>query len=236
MLNVVICDDSTRDASQLEQYLLSYDKVPVETKLYTNPQKMLEQLTSDTHCVFLDIDMPQITGIDLAREIRQFNPFIPIIFVTSYRDYMEQVFEVQTFDYLVKPIEPQRLNKVLDRILRYLDLGQTIFNFSFGKQSYSIPLSDITYFEKDKRSVFIYTLADTYKSLLKTQDILDKLPNYFIQIHASYIVNPKYIKDFDAKTVTILLNGAEEHSLPISRKFHSSFKEKYYNYLSERNF
>ena len=46
MLNVVICDDSTRDASQLEQYLLSYDKVPVETKLYTNPQKMLEQLTS----------------------------------------------------------------------------------------------------------------------------------------------------------------------------------------------
>ena len=212
MLNVVICDDSTRDASQLEQYLLSYDKVPVETKLYTNPQKMLEQLTRDTHCVFLDIDMPQITGIDLAREIRQFNPFIPIIFVTSYRDYMEQVFEVQTFDYLVKPIEPQRLNKVVDRILRYLDLGQTIFNFSFGKQSYSIPLSDITYFEKDKRSVFIYTLADTY------------------------IVNPKYIKDFDAKTVTILLNGTEEHSLPISRKFHSSFKEKYYNYLSERNF
>lgn len=58
MLNVVICDDSTRDASQLEQYLLSYDKVPVETKLYTNPQKMLEQLTRDTHCVFLDIDMP----------------------------------------------------------------------------------------------------------------------------------------------------------------------------------
>lgn len=52
MLNVVICDDSTRDASQLEQYLLSYDKVPVETKLYTNPQKMLEQLTRDTHCVF----------------------------------------------------------------------------------------------------------------------------------------------------------------------------------------
>ena len=48
MLNVVICDDSTRDASQLEQYLLSYDKVPVETKLYTNPQKMLEPV-SYTH-------------------------------------------------------------------------------------------------------------------------------------------------------------------------------------------
>ena len=52
MLNVVICDDSTRDASQLEQYLLSYDKVPVETKLYTNPQKMLEQLTRDTQLCF----------------------------------------------------------------------------------------------------------------------------------------------------------------------------------------
>ena len=61
-------------------------------------------------------------------------------------------------------------------------------------------LSDITYFEKDKRSVFIYTLADTYKSLLKTQNILDKLPDYFIQIHASYIVKiPNISKDFDAK-------------------------------------
>ena len=57
MLNVVICDDSTRDASQLEQYLLSYDKVPVETKLYTNPQKMLEQLTRDTPVSYTHLDL-----------------------------------------------------------------------------------------------------------------------------------------------------------------------------------
>lgn len=119
MLKVAICDDSDRDASQLEHYLLSYDKFPLETKLYTNPQKLLNQLTPDIHCVFLDINMPGINGIDVAQKIRKFNPFIPIIFVTSYRDYMEQVFEVQTFDYIVKPIEPQKLTKVLDRILRF---------------------------------------------------------------------------------------------------------------------
>ena len=101
-------------ASQLEHYLLSYDKFPLETKLYTNPQKLLNQLTPDIHCVFLDINMPGINGIDIAQKIRKFNPFIPIIFVTSYRDYMEQVFEVQTFDYIVKPIEPQKLTKVFD--------------------------------------------------------------------------------------------------------------------------
>ena len=149
---------------------------------------------------------------------------------------MEQVFEVQTFDYIVKPIEPQKLTKVLDRILRFLDIGQALFTFSFGKHNYSVPSSDIVFFEKDKRSVFIYTKTGTYKSLLKTKEILEKLPNYFIQIHASYILNPKYIKDFDSKTVTILLNGTEEHLLPISRKFQFSFKEKYYSYLSERHF
>ena len=220
MLKVAICDDSDRDASQLEHYLLSYDKFPLETKLYTNPQKLLNQRTPDIHCVFLDINMPGINGIDVAQKIRKFNPFIPIIFVTSYRDYMEQVFEVQTFDYIVKPIEPQKLMKV----------------FSFGKHNYSVPSSDIVFFEKDKRSVFIYTKTGTYKSLLKTKEILEKLPNYFIQIHASYILNPKYIKDFDSKTVTILLNGTEENLLPISRKFQFSFKEKYYSYLSERHF
>ena len=236
MLKVAICDDSDRDASQLEHYLLSYDKFPLETKLYTDPQKLLNHLTPDTHCVFLDINMPGINGIDVAQKIRKFNPFIPIIFVTSYRDYMEQVFEVQTFDYIVKPIEPQKLTKVLDRILRFLDIGQALFTFSFGKHNYSVPSSDIVFFEKDKRSVFIYTKTGTYKSLLKTKEILEKLPNYFIQIHTSYILNPKYIKDFDSKTVTILLNGTEEHLLPISRKFQFSFKEKYYSYLSERHF
>ena len=151
MLKVAICDDSDRDASQLEHYLLSYDKFPLETKLYTNPQKLLNQRTPDIHCVFLDINMPGINGIDVAQKIRKFNPFIPIIFVTSYRDYMEQVFEVQTFDYIVKPIEPQKLMKVLDRILRFLDIGQALFTFSFGKHNYSVPSSDIVFFEKDKR-------------------------------------------------------------------------------------
>ena len=86
-------------------------------------------------------------------------------------------------------------------------------------------------------------IGNEYVHLLESEGSTDELMHlvniivpYFIQIHASYIVNPKYIKDFDAKTVTILLNGTEEHSLPISRKFQSSFKEKYYNYLSERNF
>ena len=55
MLKVAICDDSDRDASRLEHYLLSYDKFPLETpptKLYTNPQKLINQLTPDIHCVF----------------------------------------------------------------------------------------------------------------------------------------------------------------------------------------
>ncbi|MDU2745996.1 MAG: LytTR family DNA-binding domain-containing protein, partial [Streptococcus salivarius] len=86
------------------------------------------------------------------------------------------------------------------------------------------------------RHFFRYLTCLLDRGHIKTKEILEKLPNYFIQIHASYILNPKYIKDFDSKTVTILLNGAEEHLLPISRKFQFSFKEKYYRYLSERHF
>ena len=115
---------------------------------YTNPQKLLEQLTEKYSCVFLDIEMPQITGIDMAQKIRKVNPFIPIIFVTSYRDYMEQVFEVQTFDYLLKPVTSKKLYKTLDRVVRFLNLGQAVFTFTFGKQHYSLPLNDIVFFER----------------------------------------------------------------------------------------
>ncbi|MBF9658902.1 response regulator transcription factor [Streptococcus pseudopneumoniae] len=237
MLKIAICDDSNRDGSQLENLLLSYKDIKIETSVYTNPQKLLEQLTEKYSCVFLDIEMPQITGIDMAQKIRKVNPFIPIIFVTSYRDYMEQVFEVQTFDYLLKPVTSKKLYKTLDRVVRFLNLGQAVFTFTFGKQHYSLPLNDIVFFEKDKRAVFIYTKDQTYKALLKTKDILEKLPDYFIQIHSSYIINPRYVTEFDSQIVTIL-NGMDENHLPISRKFQTSFREKYYYYyyLSERNF
>ena len=95
-------------------------------------------------------------------------------------------------EYEKQPESPTKKFDV-DRILRFLDIGQALFTFSFGKHNYSVPSSDIVFFEKDKRSVFIYTKTGTYKSLLKTKEILEKLPNYFIQIHASYILNPKYI-------------------------------------------
>lgn len=127
MLKVAICDDSDRDASQLEHYLLSYDKFPLETKLYTNPQKLLNQRTPDIHCVFLDINMPGINGIDVAQKIRKFNPFIPIIFVTSYRDYMEQVFEVQTFDYIVKTDRTSKVNESIGSYFAFFGYRPSTF-------------------------------------------------------------------------------------------------------------
>ena len=69
-----------------------------------------------------------------------------------------------------------------------------------------------------------------------TFSVGSKLPPYFIQIHSSYIVNPKYLTEYDSKTVTVLLNEGNSHQLPISRKFHTSFKEKYHDYLMERSF
>ena len=68
MLKIAICDDSNRDGSQLENLLLSYNDIKIETSVYTNPQKLLEQLTEKYSCVFLDIEMPQITGIDMAQK------------------------------------------------------------------------------------------------------------------------------------------------------------------------
>lgn len=237
MLKIAICDDADREASQLETLLLSYPKMPVETYVYTSPQKLLDQLSPAIHCVFLDIDMPQMTGIEMAREIRKVNPLIPIIFVTSYREYMEQVFEVQTFDYLLKPVtDANKLYQTLDRIVRFLDLGQSFFNFSFGQQHHSLPLTDLVFFEKEGRAVFIHTQSETFRTLMKTQEILEKLPSYFIQIHASYVINPKYVQGFSSQSVTLLRNGDQTVDLPISRKFQGSFKEAYHRYLSERMF
>ena len=122
MLKVAICDDSDRDASQLEHYLLSYDKFPLETKLYTNPQKLLNQLTPDTHCVFLDINMPVLDGWQFLEEYRLLKERIKkeiTIYIISSSDHTTdkekaKFYQPEVKYYFLKPMTSDSLKQIFN--------------------------------------------------------------------------------------------------------------------------
>lgn len=225
-LKVAICDDQLPLTGLLESLLFDYRSDLFEVDVYHTPFSLIKALPTTTYDLFfLDIEFPDSSGIAIAEKIRERDVSCPIVFLTSYKEYMEKVFKVNTFDYLLKPINAQKLFPVLDRICHYLDLDSQRFDFSFNKIFYHLPLKEIVYFEKNKRRVLIHTIDHDYEALLTTDQLLAKVNDHFIQIHTSFIVNSRFIKELSSHSIT-LLPQANSLSLPVSRKFKASAKKQ----------
>ncbi|MDT1958393.1 LytTR family DNA-binding domain-containing protein [Carnobacterium divergens] len=225
-MKIAICDDIPIVANFTERLLLSYKKDTCEVEVFYKPQQLIEEIAVGKFDLYiLDIEFPNISGIELAKIIRIIDPVVPIIFLTNFKEYMEDVFKIQTFDYLLKPINKEKLYPVLDRVLTYLDVDQKKFIFKFRKALFTIPFSEIIYFEKNRKQVKIFTCQQEYVAIMTTKEILLSLDDNFVQIHASYILNIRYIREIKNSSVVVKYN-TQSIELPTSRKFKNTIKTK----------
>lgn len=118
-MNIYIVDDEAMALDVLEIKIKKIVKlISVTIKKFTNPLEMLKEVKDGAaiDAVFLDIEMPELNGIELAEEIKQVNEEIEIIFLTAYNEYAVKAFEIYALDYLLKPVKGERLQKTLNRI------------------------------------------------------------------------------------------------------------------------
>lgn len=121
MLKVAICDDNPTLTEKINTMLFNYNPNIFETYTYYNPLKLVNQLDQENFDFFiLDIEMSEMSGIDLAKKSENVI-FYHLSFLTSYKEYMEEVFQVQTFDYLLKPPTEDRLHQVLEKLRQQLE-------------------------------------------------------------------------------------------------------------------
>lgn len=227
MIKTAICDDIPQMADAVEELLIQYNQKLFEASVFYYPQNLIRHMKKTEFDLFiLDIEFPNTTGIDLAEVIRKNNLNVPIIFLTNYREYMEDVFKVQTFDYIIKPVTKENFFPVLDRVLRYLDVGEERFIFSYNKKSYSLKLNELVYFEKNRRQVIIHTLNEVYVSNMSTTTILSELNDCFVQVHTSFIVNVKYIKEIGNNFLILKKDNNNSIEVPISRKYKETARDK----------
>ncbi|SJZ66404.1 two component transcriptional regulator, LytTR family [Pilibacter termitis] len=225
-IKIAVCDDSIEITNQIEQLLSEFHSSLFDIDVFQSPERLLE-LIKETHYDFfiLDIEMPEYTGIEIAKYIRQDTLYTPILFLTSFKEYMEDIFKLQAFDYILKPLTKERFFPVLEKVLLYLQYEEDFFTTTFKKKTYSIPYKEIIYFEKQKRNVLIYTLKHQYETVLSTNDLLDKLNDTFIQVHTSFIVNSRYIRELQNNSL-FLSCGTKEIEIPISRKYGKQAKKQ----------
>ena len=118
MITAVLVDDMRPALRELEFLLKEFPEISI-TGIYTDPLTAIEKIGEQKpQAVFLDINMPQLRGIDAASRILDLSPDTDIVFVTAYDEYAVEAFEVHALDYLLKPVSPERLKKTAERLMK----------------------------------------------------------------------------------------------------------------------
>lgn len=225
MLRIAICDDDENDLEIINDYIINLlHSLSMEFNIhkFKNGFKLLETAIS-FDLLLLDIEMDEINGIDVARNIREFNRDIKIVFISNSQSYLRVGYSVKADGYIIKPINKIEFNYELTNILKenIID-NKFILDKRIGP--YKIFLNDIIYIEFYNRKTFIHMTENKIATNLTLKEWNTLLEDYqFAQCHKAYIINLRYIDTIKVDSV-ILTSGDE---ITLGRKFKPEFRCKY---------
>ena len=215
MLRVSICDDDVATLSQLEELVRQYLD-PRELRLATY-SGYGEFLTTRQYVdlLFLDIDLGDCCGIELAKEVKKTDSGTCVIFVTAHPEYVEESFEVEPVYFLVKPIRPDSFHRAMDRAMEHLaaERQESRLTVTFQNRVSAVALRDISYIEFSVRSATIHAGTRVMRTYEKLSSLQQRVDSRFIQCHKSYLVNMDYVIGFQGNTLE-LCGGVE---IPVSQ-------------------
>ncbi|MCC9019010.1 LytR/AlgR family response regulator transcription factor [Flavobacterium lipolyticum] len=227
-LKCIIVDDEPPATRILENYIGKVSFLE-KTAVFNDALKALEFLnTHSVDVIFLDIQMPQLTGLQLSRIISK---EIKVIFTTAYPDFALEGFELNAVDYLLKPIAFERFYQAVSKlngdskteVVSNNHSAEFIFIKTDGKNKFiKLFLEEILYVESLQNYVCIHTSNQQIITHSSLKNVVESLPeNGFVQIHKSYVVALKHIESTD--NFSVFTNGKE---LPIGATFKDAFFEK----------
>ncbi|MFC6266931.1 LytR/AlgR family response regulator transcription factor [Frigoriflavimonas asaccharolytica] len=216
-IKCIILDDEPLAISLLEKYVqkINYLDLVFSSE---NPISVLEYIkNNEVDLIFLDIQMPQLSGIDFMKISGE---KLKYILTTAYSEYALQGYEHNVVDYLLKPISFERFQKSTLKAQEYFQInesGSTYFFIKSGGQQIKINFSEILCIESIKDYVCIKTESEEYVYLETLKSLETLLPKNFPRVHKSFIINLDKILKFNSKTVTII----SEKEIPIGETYKS---------------
>ena len=233
-IRIACCDD---EKQQLELYKTMFTNIEMRQDIKLNVEYflsgnfMLERFQSEKNpfdFVYLDMDMYEKSGLDLAKEIRQnYHSDCLILFLTNYPKYMQNSFDVRAFQYMIKPVQFDEFEKKFNAARKYLekdDKNRVVLKID--EDNVVFFTNEIYYIEKEKSSKqFLVYLED---KCVVAKGVLSAIENqlleqHFMRTHRSYLVNMKHIRRIQ-KNDLVLSNG---NLVPISRRKEKELKQQF---------
>ncbi|CAL2089025.1 DNA-binding response regulator [Tenacibaculum sp. 190524A05c] len=224
MMTCIILEDELPAQNLLKNFL---KKIP-DVKLVAAFQTALDANTflkeNEVDFLFLDINLPDILGIDFIKTIK--NP-PQVIITTAYPNYAVDSFELPTIvDYLVKPFSFDRFLKSIHKVEHIINRQEVKPNnhvfLNIDKTLHKILLSDVLFIESDRNYLTFVTLQKKYVFIDSLKNWNSKLTDDFIQIHKSYIINLNHIDKIAGNEISM-----GEIKIPIGRTFKPNFMKKF---------
>lgn len=229
---ILICDDDLIFAELLKKRVescLEAKKKKYEIRLFTNGVELLETLKERTpEMIFLDIDMPEISGMDLADQIFQSYINTNVIFVTNRDDLVFQAIHYQPFRFIRKEKLDEEIDEAVCQLIDKIDKDEKVLELQTKDGGAVIPLKDIIYMESRKHYLSVYHKEGCCETRGKISNYEKWITDCgFVRTHRSYLVNIRYVKSIRATGVE-LDNG---EVLPISRDRLQEVKKQHMVYL-----
>ena len=233
-MRIAICDDEEKyikDVATRIYKQLGESDLTMHT--FTDGHELLD--TADVKpydLVFLDIEMPAIDGITLAKELRKKSSSTYIVFLTGHVEYAIEGYEVNALRYLTKPIQEDKLTDVLAFVLKEKQSRKQLVIKTDGEEI-RIDAADIIYMEAQNKYVMIYTTKGEYLVRYNLADFEEELKDYgILRVHRSYLVSLSKVRKIGSADCTL----AKNYNVPVSRSNIKPLKDALLTYVEKESF
>ena len=233
MINIAICDDEQVILNSIEKLVTDFfhsQNIEIKIFLFSSGEELLGS-GKDIDILFLDIQMKQLNGIETARKIRSKGYKGFLIFITVLKEMVFQSFEVQPFDYLLKPIKYDNFQKTMERLLLSMkSADKENLLIQRGSESSIVSFGEIIFCEIIDRKVYVHLKsAEVIDYYDRIENLEKKLDNRFFRCHRSYLINLQYLISYKNGFAHMV----ENHQIPVSRLRSKEFSNVILQYMKE---
>ena len=230
-IKLAICDDEQSETEYITRLVQSWAaKSALTADVYTFDSSEAFLFTYDADKSFdillLDIQMKQMDGVELAKELRADGAQMQIVFITGFPDFIAEGYDVSALHYLMKPVSKEKLTEVLDKAVQLLGAKKTSLLLKIESGQTRVFCDDITYVEAFAHNVVVYTTSEIIEVKESISALETALAEDFCRVHRSYIVGLRHIRQI-SKTVVYLDDGAE---VPLSRRRYDTLNKAFISY------
>lgn len=235
MIKIAICDDEQSIVDKIKNAAIKYKKtnnIQFETYTFLSGINLIRKF-NDFDLIFLDIDMPELNGIEVAKKLRDSDVFAKIVYVTNHAHFTSQALSIHAFAYIVKPFEDSEIFSLLEDFMKFfnaeIQLKCKRISFKTTQGVVCLNIEDIIYFEYSKpNGVNVVTVDKILRTRSTLQEILKIVEDSgFVSPHKSFIVNLSCVETIDGVNM-LMKNGA---TIQIAQKRVSSFRSAHNRFL-----